>query len=215
VTVPTPLFVIDDGSSPIRNVLDALGPTADIEVVGRVAALAELSRSEPDRAPEYLIVNIGSLLNATDEELERLARTFPRSHMFVVADFAIERRDGDGTTADRDGHPDDAPFAAMAEAGATGVLIHREFVPALVPRMNYLRRLRRATPPPDSPFTPREQQVLTLLGRGLYVDKIARTLGLSVHTIRGHVKSILGKLDSHTQLEAVAKAKAKGWLPDF
>ncbi len=204
-----PLFVIDDGSSPMADVLDALAPAADFEVVGRVAALDEIAPSEPECAPpEYLLVNIGSLLNATDDELERLAERFPRTHMFVIADFPVEPPP---KSTQPDEEPPDA-FKAIADTGATGVLIHREFVPGLIPRMNFLRRLRKPEPSTESPLTSRESEVLGLLSRGIYVDKIARTLGLSVHTIRGHVKNILSKLDSHTQLEAVAKAKASGWL---
>jgi DNA-binding NarL/FixJ family response regulator len=62
--------------------------------------------------------------------------------------------------------------------------------------------------------TPREQQVLELLGQGLDARVIARTLGISLHTSRGHVKSLLAKLHAHSQLEAVVNATRAGLLPD-
>ena len=44
---------------------------------------------------------------------------------------------------------------------------------------------------------------------------IARRLGISVHTCRGYVKAVLGKLGAHSQLEAVAVATRRGLLrPD-
>jgi DNA-binding NarL/FixJ family response regulator len=61
-------------------------------------------------------------------------------------------------------------------------------------------------------LTPREREVLGLLGDGVTVDRISRQLTLSVHTTRGYVKSLLAKLDAHSQLEAVAIAKRRGLL---
>jgi DNA-binding NarL/FixJ family response regulator len=70
-------------------------------------------------------------------------------------------------------------------------------------------------PPEDMPLTPREHEVLLLLGRGLDPTNIARELGLSIHTARGHVKRILAKLGAHSQLEAVIIAVQLGLLPQL
>ena len=59
-------------------------------------------------------------------------------------------------------------------------------------------------------LTPREHEVLRLLGDGLSVQQISSQLSLSVHTTRGYVKSILNKLEAHSQLEAVLIASRRG-----
>jgi DNA-binding NarL/FixJ family response regulator len=69
--------------------------------------------------------------------------------------------------------------------------------------------------PSEAPLTPREHEVLSLLGRGLDPTSIARELGLSVHTARGHVKRILAKLGAHSQLEAVIIGVRLGLLPQL
>ena len=61
-------------------------------------------------------------------------------------------------------------------------------------------------------LTPREQEVLELLGRGKDPRTIARELSISLHTCRGYVKSTLAKLDCHSQLEAVVTAGRLGLL---
>jgi DNA-binding NarL/FixJ family response regulator len=61
-------------------------------------------------------------------------------------------------------------------------------------------------------LTARELEVLQLMGAGLDARAIARQLGISVHTCRGHVKRVLAKLDAHSQLEAVAVATRRGLL---
>lgn len=67
----------------------------------------------------------------------------------------------------------------------------------------------------ETPLTPRELEVLQLLGRGLDPTSIAGELGLSIHTARGHVKRILAKLGAHSQLEAVIVAVQLGLLPQL
>jgi DNA-binding NarL/FixJ family response regulator len=82
-----------------------------------------------------------------------------------------------------------------------------------------LARLLRSTTPVVGPraggLTAREHEVLVLMGSGLDPRAIARRLGISVHTCRGYVKAVLGKLGAHSQLEAVAVATRRGLLsPD-
>lgn len=53
-----------------------------------------------------------------------------------------------------------------------------------------------------------------LLASGLHQEDIARRLGITVTTVRNHTQSILGKLDVHSKLEAVAvgmRAVGSGW----
>ena len=66
--------------------------------------------------------------------------------------------------------------------------------------------------PPAVGLTPRELEVLGLLGQGLVPRAIAERLSIGLHTARGHVKSILAKLDAHSALEAVARAHELGLL---
>ena len=64
--------------------------------------------------------------------------------------------------------------------------------------------------PPSRQLTERELDVLHLLGDGNDVATISRRLGISSNTCRGHVKSLLAKLDAHSQLEAVVLAVRHG-----
>ena len=64
----------------------------------------------------------------------------------------------------------------------------------------------------DVGLTPRELEVLRLLGQGRDPRGIARELGVSLYTCRGYVKSVLAKLDVHSQLEAVVVASRSGLI---
>jgi DNA-binding NarL/FixJ family response regulator len=54
-----------------------------------------------------------------------------------------------------------------------------------------------------STLSARERQVLSLLADGLATDAVSDELGLTVETIRTHIKSILRKLRVHTRQEAI------------
>jgi RNA polymerase sigma factor (sigma-70 family) len=68
----------------------------------------------------------------------------------------------------------------------------------------------RATDPPLR-LSPREREVLELLGRGLSIAQIGRELYISAHTVRTHLQNILEKLEMHTRLEAAILALQHGW----
>jgi DNA-binding CsgD family transcriptional regulator len=59
-------------------------------------------------------------------------------------------------------------------------------------------------------LSPRELEVLTLLAEGASNKEIARQLGISVHTAKFHVSSLLDKLDAVGRTDAVAHAARRG-----
>jgi two-component system nitrate/nitrite response regulator NarL len=71
---------------------------------------------------------------------------------------------------------------------------------------------RGETEPLLEPLTAREQEVLQLVAEGLSNKLIAARLGISEHTAKFHVNSILGKLGAQTRAEAVATAARMGLL---
>lgn len=61
-------------------------------------------------------------------------------------------------------------------------------------------------------LTPRQAEVLALAGRGLSNKMIGRQLGLSEHTVRGHVQGVLAVLGVMRRAEAVFKAQQLGLI---
>jgi DNA-binding NarL/FixJ family response regulator len=53
-------------------------------------------------------------------------------------------------------------------------------------------------------------EVLQLLVEGLPNKEIARRLGISEHTVKFHVTTVLGKLGARTRTEAVTRAIRQG-----
>jgi two-component system, NarL family, nitrate/nitrite response regulator NarL len=59
-------------------------------------------------------------------------------------------------------------------------------------------------------LTPREAEVLGWIARGLSNREIGARLGISEHTAKFHVASVLGKLGAHNRAEAVRRGVRRG-----
>ena len=65
---------------------------------------------------------------------------------------------------------------------------------------------------PVAALTPRELEVLRMMADGAANKEIAWRLGISEHTVKFHVASILGKLDAGSRTEAVARGLRSGLI---
>jgi DNA-binding NarL/FixJ family response regulator len=108
--------------------------------------------------------------------------------------------------------PQDADAAALRlaiEAAKRGFSL----VPGLsaVPRDQDPAASRSGAPAlRDDMLTPRELEVLAAMADGASNKAIARRLGISFHTVKFHVASILEKLDADSRTEAVAEGARRG-----
>ncbi len=62
----------------------------------------------------------------------------------------------------------------------------------------------------ESPLTPRETEILTLIGQGMSNKAVARHLGISVHTVKFHLEGLFARLGATNRAEAVAKGLMGG-----
>lgn len=66
----------------------------------------------------------------------------------------------------------------------------------------------------DVQLTPRQAEVLRLLGEGLSTEAIASRLGVAVETARNHIRAVLRGLGVHSRLEAVVEGRERGLLDE-
>ena len=58
-------------------------------------------------------------------------------------------------------------------------------------------------------LSPRQHEVLCLLADGMRAREIGAKLGLSETTVRNHIRGVLRRLECHSQLQAVARARER------
>lgn len=199
---------VPEASAMLRGVVASAFPGAQIREVADVAtALQGLPFAKPELALIDLSLPDGSGLQV----IEAINRRYPACVIVVATIF------------DDDGHL----FPAL-QAGAQGYLLKAEPVEKLVAQLQGIgagqpplsaaiaRRLLgffqgRDTPPEEN-LTPREQEVLRLLARGIRINAIAEQLGISRHTASDHVKNIYRKLNISSRAEAAIRAARLGML---
>lgn len=109
-------------------------------------------------------------------------------------------------------------------AGASGYILKKYISDHLVEAIDQVMRgeapmspgiarmviesMHRVVSPTDDVYqlTPREKEILGKLSGGSSYKLIAAELSLSIDTVRSHIKNIYGKLQVHSQIEAVNKA---------
>jgi len=64
----------------------------------------------------------------------------------------------------------------------------------------------------DHPLTDREREILAALAAGHSYESSGAALGISVNTVRNHIRSAYDKLEVHTKSEAVCKAVRAGLI---
>lgn len=55
-------------------------------------------------------------------------------------------------------------------------------------------------------LTKREQEVLYLIAEGMSNPEIAKSLGITIHTVKAHIENIFYKLDVHNKVQAAVFA---------
>jgi DNA-binding NarL/FixJ family response regulator len=124
----------------------------------------------------------------------------------------------------------DSAIVAALSAGADGYILksdppeliasHLRLIPGGAPPLSpaIARRVMdhfRATGPnvdDAATLTPREAEVLSLVGRGLRVADVATALDLAPSTVSSHVKAVYRKLNISSRAEAAYQAARMGLL---
>jgi DNA-binding NarL/FixJ family response regulator len=110
----------------------------------------------------------------------------------------------------------DAPAAELVHAvrvvAAGDALLAPSVTRRLIADFTKRPRARATAPvgPPHSPLTPREEEVLTLIARGLSNAEISDTLVIAEQTTKTHVGRILMKLQLRDRAQAVVFAYESG-----
>ncbi|WP_367872013.1 response regulator transcription factor [Luteolibacter sp. Populi] len=203
---PCSISIVED-NLPLAEELQALFESQpDMQVLDAFASAEAALRALPARMPDVLVVDI-RLPGMSGVEL--IATLKPRFRELPILVLTMYEES-------------DLIFDAL-KAGASGYLLKRVAGEELCDAVRQIQRggspmspsiarkvvdsFRAPTlPEPEGPrLSPREQEILGLLANGALYKEIAGDLGISLDTVRTHLRRIYEKLHVHTRTEAVVK----------
>lgn len=209
---PLRILVVDDQALVRSGFVMMLSVEPDIEVVGEAADGAESVEAANRLAPDVVLMDV---------EMPR-CNGIDACRSIVAAGSAKVLL---LTTFDRD----DYLFEGLA-AGASGFLLKNTSPEELADAIRTVGRgyallapevtrrvIERSTATPTrtpdralEQLTPRELEVLTLVGKGLSNAEIAQRLVLGESTVKTHLSSVLAKLQLRDRVQAVVRAYESG-----
>jgi two-component system, NarL family, response regulator len=186
--------VIADDHPVARQGLSAiLGSMDDIEVVAEATDGEEACQLYRQHAPDVLIVDIRMPKKDGLQVVEELmAGHCPKPRIIVITTYE-----------------DEEAIRRAVRAGAKGYLVKVAAGQSLFPTEITLKLVEAVACPE---LSKRERQVLEYLANGRSNKEIGAILYISELTVKGHVRSILEKLNAKGRSEAIAIAIKRGLI---
>jgi DNA-binding NarL/FixJ family response regulator len=223
----TGVLVVEDQQVLASALAIAINAQPDLECVAAVSTVEAAMETMAARVPEVVLMDVQ--LPGTDgiEGTRLIKEAYPAASVLILTAGATPERLAAATAAGAAGFlAKDSSFAdilAVIRSPAQGTMTIqgtalRRLLDERRPDRTWQAgaELAEGTPrghePEGTRLTTREREVLDLMGEGLDSRAIADSLVVSLHTVRGHIKSIMMKLGAHTQLEAVVMASRAGLL---
>jgi len=197
--------IIEDLSD-YRNLLQALFKHTDgmqvlFDVESAEKAMAEIQKGN---SPDLCVVDINLPGHSGIELVKWIKGTAPSTLCLMCTAYDSDEKVFQSLQAGAQGYilKSDSPaqiLAAVVELEKGGSPMSSQIARKVVQSFN------KPSTKPEVKLTRREEEVLTLLAKGLLYKEIASHLGISTETVRRHCFNIYEKLHAYNRTEALNK----------
>ena len=197
-----------------RLILDA---EPDLQVVGEASNGRQAVAGARDLAPDVVLMDIRMPEQDGIEATRRIvARGGPSQRVLILTTFDLDEYVFDALRAGASGFLLKDSAAAQLAAGVRLVAAGEALLaPAITRRLIEEFATApdpRAAGPALEELTPREREILLLMGRGMANDEIAARLVISESTVKTHVARAIAKLGLRDRVQAVVYAYESGLI---
>ncbi|MDH6696990.1 response regulator transcription factor [Streptomyces sp. MAA16] len=208
---PVRVFLLDDHEVVRRGLRDLLDAEPDIEVVGEAGTIDQAMARGPALRPDVAVLDVrlpdGNGITVCRDLRDRM----PALACLMLTSFDDDDALLDAIMAGASGYVlkqikgSDLVSAVRTVASGQSMLD-----PATTARL--MNNLRGADAPPDprsetlDKLTPREREILALIGEGLTNGQIGKRLYLSEKTVKNHISRLLAKLGVERRIQAAVLA---------
>ncbi|MFB7507618.1 response regulator [Streptomyces broussonetiae] len=211
-----PRVLIADDQTLIRTGFRLILTARGIEVAGEAADGAEAVSATRELRPDVVLMDIRMPAMDGLEATRRILAESPDCRVLMLTTFDLDRYVYEALAIGASGFllKDVTPehlAAAVRLVGTGDALLAPQITRRLVERYAADSvRAAEAVPADLAALTPREREVLTLMGRGLSNTELAAELTLSEATVKSHVARIFAKLGLRDRAQAVVLAYETG-----
>jgi DNA-binding NarL/FixJ family response regulator len=211
---PARVVVVEDDAATRKLLVNALEADAAYKVVAEFSeggpAIASIKEIEPD----LLLIDLGLPDIPGIQIIRDIGATYPKCDILVITTFG-----------------DDHSIFSALEAGARGYLLKgvtseelrrdvqllRDGGSPLSPsiarkvldRLSTNKSEQAASPKNEALLTPREIEILRLIGQGLTYNETAAHCKITSATVHAHLKSIYRKLAVNSNTEAIYEGRRR------
>jgi len=214
------IIVADDQASVREGLVVLLDLLPDIDVVASAASGQEALDLADEYHPDAILLDLHMPVMDGTEAARLLTARHPDIAIVVLTTYADDTSILAALSAGARSYlTKDADRSTIAQAlrgAASGLSVLAPSAQATL----LTAAAAAATAPPTSPagragelpagLTPREAEILTMIGRGMTNAEIAQTLVLSNHTIKTHINRIFAKTGSANRTDASGFARTHG-----
>ncbi len=208
--MPITLLVADDHEV-VRSGLASMLNGSDIKIIAEATTSKQAVDQTVKHKPDVVLLDIRLSDDDGLEALEKIQKRSPDTPVIMISAY------------------DNPTYVARASVlGARDYVVkgctRQELISAiqraakgqelddssLLKRVSLAMGRERPKGEENSPLTNREHQVLRHIALGLSNKEIARSLGISVETVKEHVQNLMRKLDVSDRTEAAVWAVRRG-----
>ncbi|MFD9665809.1 response regulator transcription factor [Rhodococcus sp. NPDC059968] len=208
-TARTSVLIVDDHSIVLAGLRALVESSTDFEVVGDCTSAADARALAPQLVPDLAVLDL-RLGDALGPELCRdVIQSSPRTKVLILTGFSDIRI-----------------LRACMQEGASGILLKgaadldllgamRDVIEGTIVLDPVIRQelnadeelLHGGEGRLYATLRPREYKVLRLMAQGMTTKEIGEELGLTINTVRSYAQALMQKLDAHSRVQLIVKAR--------
>jgi DNA-binding NarL/FixJ family response regulator len=211
IEIPPPtvieVAIVEDRREIRESLALLIGGTEGFKCIGSYRSMEEALDKLKHHQPHLLLSDIGLPGMSGIEGVAILKELYPDLLILMLTVYDDDERIFDAMCAGASGYllkktPPARLLDSLREVASGGAPMSPEVARRVVALFREIRPPERA----DYELTPHETRLLKLLVQGHNYKTAATELGVTVHTVSFHLRSIYEKLQVHSKSEAVAKA---------
>ncbi len=198
--------IVEDNADMRESVALLLDQAPGLRCVGAYATAEAAVRELAAQKPDVALVDINLPGMNGIECVAKLKTQLPQLQVLMLTRYEQSDLIFDSIRAGASGYllkhtPAAELIQAVEQVHAGGAPMTMQIARKVI---NHFQQIRQPASDMEK-LTAREQEVLALLAKGYLYKEIASQLGISINTLRNHLRTIYDKLHVHSRTEATVK----------